>query len=216
MNEQELRIIKMNHEMQQTSLKEKCEVELDQDDINKQVKSGEVVFLDTALLMKRVPFGDYYTMMIPENFDKMRDEFIKRKYPNEERPQLVYTNPSTQINITFSETPHEVSNSGLETFVYNVLSTIRKAQPTTSIISDGVKQISDSGINVGYFDFVTPSIDKEIYNFMIIFLHQEKANFITINCPEEMKHIWKPLAYGMMESLQKQEGKRNDYRKYLK
>ena len=159
-----------------------------------------MVFFDTALLMKMMPLGTFYKMMIPEGFRKLRLEFIKRKYPNENRPQLVYTDGTTKINVAFSETEHEVSLSGLETFVYNILNTIRKAQPNVVMLTDAMKEINR--IKLGIFDFITPSLEEDVYNLMTIFLHQGRAKFLTINCPSELKHVWQPLAYGMIETLQ--------------
>ena len=204
MTEQEKQIIEMNQAMQTASLKEKYEKELDQEEINEKVKSGEVVFFDTALLMKQMPFGDAYVMMIPDGFRKLRLEFIKRKYPHENRPQLVYTDGSTKINIAFSETEHEVSQSTLMTFVYNVLNTIRQAQPNATMLTDEMKEVNQ--IKLGYFDFLTPSLEGEVYNLMVIFLHKERANFLTINCPAELKHVWQPLSYGMIKTLQLKTG----------
>ena len=206
MTEQEKRIIEMNQEMQKASLKEMYKQELDQEEINEKVKSGEVVFFDTALLMKEMPLGAFYEMKIPEGFHNLRLEFIKRKYPNENRPQLVYTDGTTKINIAFSETEHEVSPSGFETFVYNVLNTVRRAQPNGKMLTDSIKEVNH--IRLGYFDFITPSLEDEIYNLMVIFLHKGQANFLTINCPSDLKYVWKPLALGMMETLQLKEVKR--------
>jgi len=206
MTEQEKRIIKMNQEMQKTSLKEKYEKELVQEEINEKVKSGEVVFWDTALLMKEKLFGEHHMMMIPEGFRKLQLEFIKRKYPNENRPQLVYTDATTRINIAFSKTDHEASLSGFKTFFYNVLNTVRKAQPNVQMLTDVIKKVNQ--INLGYFDFVTPSFDGDVYNLMVIFLHKERVNFLTINCPSELSHVWQPLSYGMVETLQLNQGGR--------
>jgi len=74
------------------------------------------------------------------------------------------------------------------------------------MLTDVMKEVNR--IKLGYFDFITPSLEEDIYNLMVIFLHHGRANFLTINCPSELKHIWQPLASGMIETLQIKEAKK--------
>lgn len=58
-----------------------------------------------------------------------------------------------------------------------------------------------NSVQIGYFDFIMPALDNKIYNLMFLFRVGENVTMGSINCLQKEMNIWKPIAYGMMESI---------------
>jgi len=117
MEQQEKKILEIEQEMYEMAIKEKYREELNQEDINQQIGDGLVYIQNQLYKFQRIPFFDILSFMIPEHFQEMREAFVQRKYPNEDRPQVVYTNDSTSINFTLSHTSLEVYGQKFQTYV---------------------------------------------------------------------------------------------------
>jgi len=199
MEREERKILEIEQQLNELALEEQYTLELNQDIVNQQIKEGLLFIHNQLYEMKEINFFDHFSIMIPSYFKEMRSEFIKRKYPNENRPYLVYTNYATTVNLTFSQTMQEVKANQFEKFVYNTVDTIKRVHPESCILSDGI--IENSGTEFGYFDFITPAFDNEVYNYFFLFRNNERVLFSNVNCPVKDKGLWRTVAYGMMCSM---------------
>jgi len=177
--------------------------EFNPDEFIEQIHEGQVYIYGTLYKMKEITFADHYSFVIPEHFEEMSEESKICKYPYVNHPQIIYTDPTTTIDITFTQSNHEVYEHNFERFVYNVLDIIQNSYPNGKINSKGVEMISEN--QVGYFDFISSAFDKNVYNFMFIFRNNAKAVFATLNCPEKNRDLWKPMAYVVMLSKKERE-----------
>ncbi|MCY9513882.1 hypothetical protein [Paenibacillus apiarius] len=136
---------------------------------------------------------------LPRTFHLMPPQAAAMKYPSERRPDIIYTNDSTSINIAFNHTDHAVMEEEMEEFTMAMIQILRRTQPILQWYEDGAREIR--GKHVGYCEFLAPTLNVNLYNLMFFAELEHTALLCTFNCTEEeMKH-WQPIARGLMDSL---------------
>ncbi|WP_373681346.1 hypothetical protein [Aneurinibacillus soli] len=155
---------------------------------------GEVIPFEEKRLL-----GNSLKIHLPKAFSIMSPKMAALKYPSEKRPTLIYTNEDTTINMAFNYTKSQLKNSDVDSFKNNMVQILKKTQPLARWFDEGVENIN--GQNVGYCDFLVPSLDATIYNLLFFTDLRGKALLCTFNCLEEEMTDWKPIAKGIMESL---------------
>jgi len=195
----EEKMLSLEKKLSEIALTCKAKEELDQKVINTHVNHGFAYIQEQLFGLNKTEIFEGLYFRIPMNFQLMREEFIKRKYPNESRPQIVYTNHTTKINIAFSRLLYKVEQNEFPQFVDNIINSVKKLYPDNPFFDVEKKEIRR--IQLGYFDFVTHAFDGNIYNFMFLFLYKEEVIIGSINCDEEKINTWKPLAIAIMSSI---------------
>lgn len=165
--------------------------------------NGETIPFTEELLLNgklRVP--------LPKTFHVMSPEAAALKYPSEQRPDVIYSNDSASIHIAFNYTEQSLSAGEIEEFTAAMVQIVRRTQPVLQWYEDGVRYLRDKPI--GYCEFQIPSLNANLYQFMFFAELDGRALLCTFHCiEEEMKH-WKPIAWGMMDSLDFGKEGRND------
>lgn len=76
---------------------------------------------------------------------------------------------------------------------------LRKLQPDADMLDIGIKEVN--GVQIGYFDFITKALDTKTYNVMFLFIVGDNVATGSVNCLKKEMNVWKPIAYGMMDSI---------------
>lgn len=151
-------------------------------------------------LVTKILLDDTVQLKIPKDFTIMPEEMMKRKYPSERRPTVVYTNESGGINIALNATTHPASQEMIEGYRDNFVQTFKNLYPSADWKGNGVKLIN--GRKVGYLELVTPAVDTEIYNLMFFTDVNGTLLLCTFNCTKKSITDWTPVALEIMNSLQ--------------
>jgi hypothetical protein len=158
-------------------------------DINDKIFNFEEKVLLDEKIKIRLP--DYFAVMSPDDIDL--------KYPSPRKPNPIYTDQSTTINIAFNHTSTPLIVKDLPGFKLTMMQMIKKMQPSAQFLEDGIKVIN--GLSVAFFEFVTSALDGEIYNLACFTPLQERALLINFNCLEVDMAVWRPIAFGIIDSL---------------
>jgi hypothetical protein len=142
---------------------------------------------------------DRVKIRLPETFTVMSPEIAALKYPSERRPNLIYTNESTSINIAFNHTQSPLHDTDMDAFKKSMVQILTKTQPLARWIEEGVRNVN--GKNIGFCDFLAPTFDVNIYNLLFFTELEGRALLCTFNCTEEEMEDWKPIAMGIMDSV---------------
>lgn len=144
---------------------------------------------------------DRVRIRLPRTFTLMSPQVAAIKYPSERRPQVIYTNQTASINVAFTYTDSKLVDSAdqLQAFMDVMKQVLRKTQPLARWQEEGIREIA--GKNVGFFEFITPAFDVDIYNLISFVSLQGRALLCTFNCTEQELADWKLAAWGMMDSL---------------
>ncbi|KGR87814.1 hypothetical protein CD31_05200 [Lysinibacillus boronitolerans JCM 21713 = 10a = NBRC 103108] len=147
------------------------------------------------------------TIRMPKLFSKMSTELAALKYPSDRRPNLIYTDESSSINLAFNLTPHRLQEEGVAAFQENMIDILEQAQPSADWLDTDVLKIDEK--TVGFLEIITPAIDGDIFNLMFFASIEGIALIGTFNCMEEDLETWRPIARAMMESLRFASNSRN-------
>ncbi|MEA0554859.1 hypothetical protein U1P98_09745 [Lysinibacillus irui] len=147
------------------------------------------------------------TIRMPKLFSKMSTELAALKYPSDRRPNLIYTDESSSINLAFNLTPHRLKEEGVAAFQENMIDILEQAQPSADWLDTDVLKIDEK--TVGFLEIITPAIDGDIFNLMFFASIEGVALIGTFNCMEEDLETWRPIARAMMESLRFASNSRN-------
>ncbi|WP_230874987.1 hypothetical protein [Lysinibacillus cavernae] len=147
------------------------------------------------------------SIRMPNLFSVMSTELASLKYPSERRPNLIYTDESSTINLAFNLTPHRLVEEGVAAFQENMIDILEQAQPSADWLDTDVLTIDEK--TIGFLEIITPAIDGDIFNLMFFVSIEELALIGTFNCMEDDLETWRPIARAMMESLQFASNRRN-------
>ncbi|MFJ7405391.1 MULTISPECIES: hypothetical protein [unclassified Lysinibacillus] len=140
------------------------------------------------------------SIRMPNLFFIMSTEIASLKYPSERRPNLIYTDESSTINLAFNLTPHRLKEEGVAAFQENMIDILEQAQPSADWLDTDVLTIDEK--TVAFLEIITPAIDGDIFNLMFFTSIEGLALIGTFNCMEDDLETWRPIARAMMESLQ--------------
>jgi hypothetical protein len=164
------------------------------------VQTGSLELEDQVIEFdERILFEEQVKLRIPKTFSIMDPELASLKYPSARRPEPIYSNGSGSINIAFNHTESKVTDEEIPDFKNFMRRNLKKMQPGVRFLSEGVKLIHEK--TVGYFDFMSPAVDTELYNMVFFVQLRGRALMGTFNCPEKEMKLWQPIAKGMLESL---------------
>ena len=158
------------------------------------IDDEKIPFRRRTVLNKRV------SVILPEKFFIMAKELAEKKYPSVNRPGEIYTNSETTINFSLTYTKDAATNEGIPEIKDILQQAIMRMHPASVIIDSEV--IDVSGLNIAYFDFVTPAIDIDIYNVTFVFSFDKRLVVGSFNCPQENMDEWKPLLVQMLQSTE--------------
>ncbi|QIC46508.1 hypothetical protein ACE1MS_14530 [Lysinibacillus sp. fkY74-1] len=200
MNFMDEEVIEMTKQARQKKRLENLEKQLVHTDVVQAIKDGQLMIEDETIEFTKMDFYDgQIQMRIPAAFEVMESDLMDIKYPSSRRPDYIYTSESTSINVTLKIMEQQIKAEELEDFTQTMMEILQKMQPTTKMLDIGFNEVND--VQIGYFDFITPALDNKIYNLMFLFIVGENVTMGSINCLKKEMNIWKPIAYGMMETI---------------
>jgi hypothetical protein len=158
------------------------------------IDDEKIPFRRRSVLKKRA------SVIMPEKFIIMAKNLAERKYPSIHRPDEIYTNHETTINFLLTHSSDAATNEAIPEIKETMQQLIMRMHPASRIFDSEV--IDVSGLNVAYFDFITPAIDMDLYNVSFIFSLDKRLVVGSFNCPQEVMDEWKPLLVQMLQSIE--------------
>jgi hypothetical protein len=174
------------------------------------VLAGSLLVDGTRLEFRRESLlEDKVSIMIPHIFKDMDPEMAAIKYPSDRRPNPIFSNDSGSITLGFNYTWSQVEADEIATFKDILLENLQRMQSSITMLEDGV--IDVNGQQVGYFEFISPALDSDLYNLMFFMELEGRALLCALNCLENDLEQWQPIAKGIMESIriESEAGKSN-------
>ena len=132
-------------------------------------------------------------------FKEMDPEMAAIKYPSDQRPNPIFSNDTGSITLGFNYTWSQVEAEEIGTFKDILLQNLQRMQSAITLLEDGVKDVN--GQQIGYFEFISPALDSDLYNLMFFMELDGRALLCALNCLENDLEHWQPIAKGIMESI---------------
>ena len=138
------------------------------------------------------------SMMTPEDFVVMPEEYALVKYPSTFRPQHIITNLNLNVNMGFSVFPDNLKEKDAEGATNRVLEVLYSEG--AGLDFSACKKLEN--LEGYWFDFRNHAMDQDVYNMLLIVLIKQKVLQITFNCNIQEQLDWEPVVTQMWESIE--------------
>ena len=135
---------------------------------------------DTVILNGKV------NVKIPAGFHDMEDQYIKIKYPLENRPQVIKCNDNMQIDFKYSLMEIDTGQSVILYLIEEIKKTVLNSNSSFKKIDDYI-YYDENNYPIAGFSFSNEVLDGIAYN--VIFLRQFGKYIInaSMGCPYETR-----------------------------
>jgi hypothetical protein len=137
-------------------------------------------------------------ILVPEGFTKMDEALLQVKYPNANRPTLVFTNADGTINLAINHTSSAVAPNQLEQLHQQLDTSIRQAQPNANWMFSGFQNYH--GRRWTQLEFQSDAVDTKIHNMMIATSAQGRMLAISFNCTDAHAKTWMNVGREIIKS----------------
>jgi len=150
-------------------------------------------------LEKRSLLDGRVELLVPTYFKIMTPEMLSKKYPSQNKPDLVLTDDDGTVNIVVSLLKQHVQESQIGDFKDFQLNSLKKMRPDSKFLEDGVK--TTNGKSIGYFKFISTAIDQKVFNYYFFTSLDGRILLLTFNCTEKLLPEWSETAQTIVSSL---------------
>lgn len=169
------------------------------EDIPNDINNGYVVIEDNSIpFNERVIIEKRLYMIIPADFELMPIEIAEIKYPNEGRPDIIFSNEDGSININFKLIEDKLKARDVKTVKDLLQQEMVEKNTECKMVSSAV---IEGDTRIGYFDFISPAFDGDIYNLMFLFPLDEQIVLGSFNCMHFDMAGWLEIAVQMLRSI---------------
>lgn len=164
--------------------------------LERTTSSIEQEWINQTLERKQILSGKA-SMLIPESFTLMGPEMVGLKYPNVgHQPTEVYTNMQGSINVALKHTENQPRNENLSEVKKVIDAGINR--PPIHFFKSQEEVIN--GVECVVIEFISPAVDSEVYNLMLITILEGRLAMVTFNCSGKQNE-WKPLGREIIYSF---------------
>ncbi len=150
-------------------------------------------------LVPRQVLNGRLELLVPESFTPLRAAALQAKYPQANRPEIVFSDESTGVNIAITYSPQKLQPSQLGE-VHKVLDqTMRRAQPGAEWHDSRLLMIGDRQWAI--LDFTAQAVDTRIHNQMLATATGGRLLLAALNVTEQQEAQWREALAAVTQSL---------------
>lgn len=164
------------------------------------IETGIYVGQTLCMFSERLLFEGTLRVMVPENFVSLGEEEVRNKYPSQFRPQIILSNEVSTVNLTFSRFENTASWEILPDMMENFQKVIMNVNPSVLLLHRELYRIQNQP--VPGMEFKSYAMDGAIYNFIFLFLADEKPVLGMFNSRYRDMQDWKFIFVKCLETLE--------------
>ena len=173
--------------------------EISKNDVIDIINGYAVINNKKILFSERSIIDDTLYMIIPLDFKQMQSEIAISMFSDESRPDIIFTDELESMNISFSFREERFEMEETEEFNNALQQSIQETNPSYRFISNDVIDLGD--IRIGYFEFVSPIDEDELYNIMFIFSFNGRLVLGSFNRYYADTNKWFEVSMQMLHSI---------------
>lgn len=139
------------------------------------------------------------TMCMPKEFQRMEDKLAKAKYPNELRPEYIYSDKENAVDFTFTLDQRLVEATELVEIRDNILWLLVDMHPNYEL--EDVNVLAAEQKEIAFLSFVKPAFDGNIYQLLFFTEIKNRLLIGGFNCNEITKDQWRAVVKQMLQTL---------------
>ena len=168
--------------------------------VEQSLDTGFIVDREKVEFERKVVIEDKLTMKLPTDFTEMDCAAAKLKYPSEQRPQIIFTDPSGLINFWITPTEEILKEEAIENVRDQMFAMVQRLNPGIKPQQLGVEIVS--GKTVAYVEYSNPALDGKVYNLMFLFSIDQKMTMACFNCLTKNAKYWQKPMLEMLKSME--------------
>lgn len=198
-------------EQMMKKIKEQQESEtIDYFNVENNVEDGYVIVKYAKEELEEKPLmNDKITMLFPKTYDLMEPEVVLSKYPDEDRPEFIYTNHDTTVNFTFSLEEGEVTDNEVEEIKDMIKKEMQRLYTGTKVEDDEMLETFEQK-KISIFAMEIPTLDGNVYQATFFMALKDGLLIGAFNCNVYDKKEWKPILKQLLATIKEKgvEGKK--------
>lgn len=170
-------------------------------EVKKQLISQDVCQEKRALtiLQKLSLLNGKLMLDLPYGFELMSEEMLAAKYPDSNRPTLVYTNENGTVNFAFNHTGNKIPKGKLPELLPAFVKQFNAIYPQIEWFNKDVQKINGKDFIV--LEFISPATDSKIYNIMYVTVLDGRMLMCSFNCLKSQNGEWETKAKESLNSV---------------
>lgn len=144
-------------------------------------------------------FEEQMAVMLPDQFADLPKESARKKYPSENRPQVIKSSQDGTINFTFSLLDYRLTPELLKGTIIQIQLLIQRLYPANMLLEDG--ELTAEYAKAAWFDFRSSGLDSAIYNFIYVIPVAERMMLGMFNAPASQRREWSPVVKKVVETI---------------
>ncbi len=156
---------------------------------------------DEFLEFSEARIFDKAGVLLPAVFQDMSQEEAKKKYPSEQRPQIIKTSKSGAVNFAFNLLAQELGEEQLEAVLQDFLLVMKRIHPTNICLKIESGRKNDSCMPYASMEFTSTAINENLYNMVVISPIGEELLMMLFNCPFDKRTEWLTCLMQIRESI---------------
>ena len=166
---------------------------------DRQERADQEKTVDGIQLTSKSLLDGKLTLLVPKGFQIMDEEMLRIKYPNRNRPTLVYTNEPGSINVAINHTANRITMDQLAEAHQQMERAFRQNFPSAKWYQSGLIEIQ--GRKWMTLNVQTPALDTKIRNIVAGTSLDDRFLLVTFNVTEELEEKWLKAAEAVIQSI---------------
>ncbi|MCX7419866.1 MAG: hypothetical protein NT013_10055 [Planctomycetia bacterium] len=138
-------------------------------------------------------------LLIPKEFSVMSADMLEVKYPDAQRPTLVFTNEKGTVNLAFNHTKNKATAAAIPVFHRQTEAMMRRQIAAENWLAS--EMITLDELNWFRLDFRTPAVDTTIRNITLGTSLENRILLVSFNTTTAEEEAWLPIGQQMIQSL---------------
>lgn len=152
---------------------------------------GKIVYFERKRLL------DTFSLMLPDSWKQMPEEYARIKYPSEFRPQIIITTLDLSVNLGFTAFPNKIQSDDIMKIMERTRAAIYRSNPDCIMYPCAELQ----KIRGAWFAFRSHAMDSDLYNMMMIAALGKRIVQGSFNCLYKDYTKWKKMILMMWNSI---------------
>lgn len=158
----------------------------------------EGMYLDGRMTyFERKDLLDALSIMLPDSWKQMPEEYARIKYPSEFRPKIIITTADLSVNLGFTVFPGQIQVDDAAKTVERMRAAIHRSNP--DYLMYPCNKLQD--IQGSWFAFRSHAMDSDLYNMMMIASVGKKTVQGSFNCLYNEYAKWKKMVLLIWNSI---------------
>ena len=138
-------------------------------------------------------------LLMPKEFSVMSADMLEVKYPDAQRPTLVFTNEKGTVNLAFNHTKNKATAAAIPVFHRQTEAMMRRQIAAENWLAS--EMITLDELNWFRLDFRTPAVDTTIRNITLGTSLENRILLVSFNTTTAEEEAWLPIGQQMIQSL---------------